>query len=65
LQTGSQFGKCHSLWRWVLDELDTLADVTLEASIASLEELLLVCVGLADNVLGLLGAVGLSCVRSL
>jgi len=59
LQTGPRFGNGHSLWRWVLDELDTLADVTLEASIACLEQLLLVRVGLADNVLGLLGSVGL------
>lgn len=45
-----------SLW-WALDELDTLADVALEASVTSLEQLLLVCVGAWDDVDGLLDTV--------
>jgi hypothetical protein len=46
------------LLRRVLGELDTLRDVTLKAVIASLEELLLVVVGAADNIDRLLGTAG-------
>ena len=42
-----------------LDEFDTLGNVALEAFVASLEELLLMVVGTADDVDGLFGAVGL------
>ena len=48
-----------SLRRGVLDELDTLGDVALEALVAGLEQLLLVVVCAADNVDRLLGTVGL------
>lgn len=44
----------------VRDELNTLGDVTLEAIVAGLKELLLVVVDAADNVNGLLGTAGLS-----
>lgn len=44
----------------VRDELDTLADVTLQTIVAGLEKLLLVLVCTADDVDGLLGTVGLS-----
>jgi hypothetical protein len=46
----------HLLGRRVGDELDTLGDVALEALVASLEELLLVLVGRANGVVGLLCA---------
>src|SRR5690349_936982 len=46
----------HSLFsRRVLGELDALGDVALQAVVASLEQLLLVVVGTADDVDGLLG----------
>lgn len=45
---------------WVLDELDALGNVSFQAVIASLEELLLMFIGAADNVNGLLGAAGLN-----
>ena len=51
--------KDHSLGRRSLGELDTLADVALEAGVASLEELLLVVVGGGDSVVGLGGTIGL------
>jgi hypothetical protein len=47
-----------SLGGRVVDKLDALGDVTLEAIVACLEELLLVVICAADNVDGLLGAVG-------
>jgi len=46
----------HLLGRRVGDELDALGDVALEALVASLEELLLVLVGRANGVVGLLRA---------
>lgn len=46
----------HLLGGRVGDELNTLGDVTLEAIVASLEELLLVLVGRANGVVGLLRA---------
>ena len=46
----------HLLGRRVGDELDTLGDVALEALVAGLEELLLVLVGRANGVVGLLCA---------
>ena len=39
------YWRASSLWRRVLDELNTLGDVALEASVASLEQLLLIVVG--------------------
>lgn len=49
----------HSLFgRRVLGELDALGDVALQAVVASLEQLLLVVVGAADDVNGLLGTAG-------
>jgi len=49
----------HSLFgRRVLGELDALGDVALQAVVASLEQLLLVVVGAADNVNGLLRTAG-------
>jgi hypothetical protein len=49
----------HSLFgRRVLGELDALGDVALQAVVASLEKLLLVVVGTADNVDSLLGTAG-------
>lgn len=51
-----------SLLRRVENELSTLGDVALETAVASLEELLLVVIGLADDVNGLLGTRGLSSV---
>ena len=49
----------HSLFgRRVLGELDALGDVALQAVVASLEQLLLVLVGAADDVNGLLGTAG-------
>lgn len=47
------------LRRRVLDELNTLGDVALEAVVAGLKQLLLVVVRAADNVDGLLGTVRL------
>jgi len=47
------------LWWRVLDEVDALLDVALEALDASLQELLLLFGHTAKNVNGLLGAVGL------
>lgn len=47
----------HSLGRGVLDELDTLLDVALEALVALLQQLLLVLVGATKDVLCVLGAV--------
>jgi hypothetical protein len=47
------------LGRGVLDELNTLGNVALEAVVASLEQLLLVLVGAADNINGPLGTTGL------
>ena len=44
----------------VRDELDTLADVALQALVAGLEKLLLVLVCAADDIDGLFGTVGLS-----
>jgi hypothetical protein len=49
----------NSLLGRVLDELDTLGDVALETSVACLEELLLVVVGAADYINGLLSTTGL------
>jgi hypothetical protein len=48
-----------SLLGRVQDELDTLGDVALEIRVASLEELLLVFVGAADDIDGLLSTAGL------
>jgi hypothetical protein len=42
-----------------MDEFDALGDVALEAIVTSLEKLLLVIVGAADDVNRLLGTVGL------
>ena len=42
----------------VLGELDALRDVALQAVVASLEQLLLVVVGAADDIDGLLGTAG-------
>jgi hypothetical protein len=53
----------NSLLRRVVDEVDTLLDVTLEVLVAGLKELLLVFVGLADHVDGLLSTRGLQTVR--
>lgn len=50
--------RVHSLSGRVGDELDALADVALQAVVAGLEKLLLLVVGAADNVDGLLGTVG-------
>lgn len=49
----------NSLLRRVLDELDTLDNVALEAGVASLEKLLLVFVGAWDDVDGLFCSLGL------
>jgi hypothetical protein len=51
--------RIRSLGRRVLDELDALADVTLQAVVAGLEKLLLLVVGAADNIDSLFGTVGL------
>lgn len=49
----------HSLFgRGILGELNALGDVALQAVVASLEQLLLVLVGAADNVNSLLGSAG-------
>jgi hypothetical protein len=53
--------RIRSLGRRVLDELDALADVTLQAIVAGLKKLLLLVVGAADNIDSLLGTVGLGC----
>jgi hypothetical protein len=47
-----------SLGRRVRDELDALGDVTTEALVAGLEELLLLLVGAANDVDSLLGTAG-------
>lgn len=49
----------HSLGGRVDDELDTLVDVGLQALERNVEQLLLVIVGLANNVDNFLGAIGL------
>ena len=46
------------LGRRVLGELDALGDVALQAVVASLKQLLLVVVGAADDIDGLLGTAG-------
>lgn len=51
-------GAVNSLGRRVLDELDTLADVTTKAFVALGQELLLVVVGGGNDVDGLLGTLG-------
>lgn len=48
-----------SLGGRVCYELDALGNVTLQAIVASLQELLLVVVDVANNVNGLLGTTGL------
>ena len=48
--------KLYSLLRRVLDELDALVNVLLQAGIGSLKKLLLVVVGAADNIDGLLNS---------
>jgi hypothetical protein len=48
-----------SLLRWALDELDALGDVAAQALVSSLKQLLLVVVCRCNDVVGLLGAVGL------
>lgn len=53
-----QDGAANSLGRRVLDELDTLADVTTKALVALGQELLLVVVGGGNDVDGLLGTLG-------
>lgn len=44
----------HSLWGWVVDKVNALLNVALEILVASFQELLLLVIGLADNVDGLL-----------
>ena len=51
--------RANLLGRGVLDELNALGDVALEAVVGGLEQLLLVVVSTADNVNRLLGTVGL------
>lgn len=45
--------------RWVMGKVDAFGNVALEAGVASLEKLLLVVVGAADNVDSLLSSSGL------
>lgn len=47
------------LWRRVLDEVNSFLDVALEARDCGLDELLLVSIGAAEDVNGLLRSVGL------
>ena len=49
--------RVRSLSGRVRDEFDALADVALQAIVAGLEKLLLLVIGAADNVDGLLGTV--------
>lgn len=48
-----------SLWWWVVNEIDALLNVALEASLASLEKLFLIVVNLGKDVVGFLCAGGL------
>ena len=48
-----------SLWWWVVNEIDALLNVALQASLASLKKLFLFVVNVAKNVVGFLGSGGL------
>ena len=52
--------RAYSLLRRVVGEVNALLDIALEVLVGHLEELLLLVVGLADHVNGLLGATSLS-----
>jgi hypothetical protein len=52
-------GWARLLWWWVLDEVDALLDITLEAFRTSRKELLLLFGDVLKDVGGFLGAIGL------